>query len=190
MAPPSSPRDFVGYGRRPPRAPWPGSARIAVSLVLNYEEGAEQAIPDGDPKSKPLGEAARDQIPGRRDLAIESMFEYGSRAGVWRLLDCFDSYRVPATVFAAAVAVERNAELAAYLRTAPLEVCCHGYRWEDVSTLGEAVEREHIARAVASLTNTVCFVALARRGAAEIARMLGTEPAVPRARRGERGGVS
>ncbi len=148
-------RDFVGHGRRPPRAPWPDGAQIAVSLVLNYEEGSEQAIPDGDPKSEPLGEAARDQVPGRRDLAMESMFEYGSRAGVWRLLDLFDARRVPATIFATATAVERNPDLAAYLRTAPHEVCCHGYRWEDVSALGEATERDHIERAVASLTRTI-----------------------------------
>src|SRR5262245_5031486 len=134
-------RDFVGHGRRPPRAPWPDGAQIAISLVLNYEEGSEQAIPDGDPKSEPLGEYARDQVPGRRDLAMESMFEYGSRAGVWRLLDMFDARQVPATIFATAMAVERNPELAAYLRAAPHEVCCHGYRWEDVSTLGREVER-------------------------------------------------
>ena len=147
-------RDFVGYGRRPPRAPWPGDARIAISLVLNYEEGSEQAIPDGDPKSEPLGEAPRDQLPGRRDLAMESMFEYGSRAGVWRLLDIFDEAGVPATLIATAVAIERNPDLAAYLRHATHEICSHGYRWEDVSSLGEAVERDHIARAVASLTAT------------------------------------
>src|SRR3712207_867738 len=101
-------RDFVGYGRTPPRAPWPDGARIAVSLVLNYEEGSEQAIPDDDPRSEPGGEGARVQEAGRRDLAIESQFEYGSRAGVWRLLDVFDRHGVPATVFACAVAVERN----------------------------------------------------------------------------------
>lgn len=152
--PPSS-RNFVGHGRQPPRAPWPGGARIAVSLVLNYEEGSEQAIGDGDPRGEALGEAARDPQPGERDLAMESMFEYGSRAGVWRLLRAFDERRVPATIFATAVAVERNPELAAYLASAGHEVCCHGYRWEDVSRLGEAVEREHIARAVASLTRTI-----------------------------------
>ena len=148
-------RDFVGYGRRPPRAPWPDGARIAVSLVLNYEEGSEQAIPDGDPTSEVLAEYARAQEPGQRDLAMESMFEYGSRVGVWRLLDVFDRHAVPATIFACAVAVERNPELASYLRTARHEVCSHGYRWEEVSTLGEAVEREHIRLAVESLERTV-----------------------------------
>jgi peptidoglycan/xylan/chitin deacetylase (PgdA/CDA1 family) len=148
-------REFVGYGRTPPRAPWPNGARIAISLVLNYEEGSEQAIPDGDPRSEAGGEAGRVQEPGRRDLAVESMFEYGSRVGVWRLLDIFDRHAVPATVFACAVAVERNSDVADYLTASEHEVCCHGYRWEDVSSLGEEVEREHIRLAVASLERTV-----------------------------------
>ena len=148
-------RDFVGYGRTPPRAPWPDGARIAVSLVLNYEEGSEQAIPDGDPRGEGLGEYARVQEEGQRDLAMESMFEYGSRVGVWRLLDIFDRHGVPATVFACAMAVERNPEVASYLRDAEHEVCCHGYRWEDVSALGEDLEREHIRLAVESLERTI-----------------------------------
>ena len=148
-------RDFVGYGRVPPRAPWPDGARIAVSLVLNYEEGSEQAILDGDPRSEDTGEATRAQQPGKRDLAMESMFEYGSRVGVWRLLDIFDRQGVPATVFACAVAVERNPQLADYLRSASHEVVSHGYRWEEVSTLGEVVEREHIRLAVQSLERTI-----------------------------------
>jgi peptidoglycan/xylan/chitin deacetylase (PgdA/CDA1 family) len=148
-------REFVGYGRTPPRAPWPNGARIAISLVLNYEEGSEQAIPDGDPRSEAGGEAGRVQEPGRRDLAIESMFEYGSRVGVWRLLDIFDRHAVPATEFACALAVERNPDVAGYLAASEHELCCHGYRWEDVSSLGEEVEREHIRLAVASLERTV-----------------------------------
>ena len=148
-------RDFVGSGRTPPRAPWPDGARIALSLVLNYEEGSEQAIPDGDPRGEGLGEYARAQEEGQRDLAMESMFEYGSRVGVWRLLDIFDRHGVPATVFACAMAVERNPEVASYLRDAEHEVCCHGYRWEDVSALGEELEREHIRLAVESLERTI-----------------------------------
>lgn len=148
-------RDFVGYGRTPPRAPWPNGARIAISLVVNYEEGSERAIPDGDPVAEDLAESARVQAPGQRDLAMESMFEYGSRVGVWRLLEIFDRHEVPATLFACAVAVERNPELARYLAEAPHEVCSHGYRWEDVSTLGEAGEREHIRLAVAAFERTI-----------------------------------
>lgn len=147
-------RDFVGYGRRPPRAPWPNGARIAVSLVLNYEEGSERSISDGDATGEGVAEIERAPQPGRRDYAIETMYEYGSRAGVWRLLDLFDRKQVPATVFACAVAVERNPELARYLAEASHEVCCHGYRWEEVFTLSEEAEREHIRLAVASLENS------------------------------------
>ena len=148
-------RDFVGYGGTPPPAPWPDGARIAVSLVLNYEEGSEQALPDGDARSESLAEVARVQEPGQRDLAMESTFEYGSRAGVWRLLDIFDRHAVPATIFACAVAVERNPVLAGYLSSAKHEVCSHGYRWEDVAALGRELEREHIRLAVASFERSL-----------------------------------
>jgi peptidoglycan/xylan/chitin deacetylase (PgdA/CDA1 family) len=147
-------RDFVGYGRLPPRAPWPGGARIAVSLVLNYEEGSEQAVVDGDARGEGLAEVVREPAPGERDLAMESMYEYGSRAGVWRLLDIFERHEVPATVYSCAVALERNLEVARYLAGSSHEVLAHGYRWEDVSALGEATEREHIRLAVASLLKT------------------------------------
>jgi peptidoglycan/xylan/chitin deacetylase (PgdA/CDA1 family) len=152
---PVSPRDLVGHGRNPPPGPWPNGARIAISLVLNYEEGSEQAIVDGDSINENLGEAPRTQEPGVRDLAIESMYEYGSRVGVWRLVDIFDRNRVPATFFACALAVERNPQIADYLRDSPQhEVCSHGYRWEEVWRLSEAEEREHIRLAVESLERT------------------------------------
>ena len=151
----SAARDFVGYGRNPPQAPWPNGARLAVSLVLNYEEGSEQSILDGDPVGEAVGEIVRQQERGQRDLAIESMYEYGSRVGVWRLLDIFDRNQADATIFACAVAVERNSEVAAYLRASSHEVCCHGYRWEEVFRLTEDQEREHIALAVRSLENSI-----------------------------------
>jgi peptidoglycan/xylan/chitin deacetylase (PgdA/CDA1 family) len=149
------PRDFVGYGRRPPVAPWPNGAQIAVSLVLNYEEGSEQSVLDGDRHGESLAEVAREPRAGERDLAIESMYEYGSRVGVWRLFDLFERQETPVTVYACAVAVERNPEVAEYLRESPHEVLAHGYRWEDVTQLGETVEREHIRLAVTSLEKTV-----------------------------------
>jgi peptidoglycan/xylan/chitin deacetylase (PgdA/CDA1 family) len=149
------PREFVGYGRTPPRAPWPGGARIAVSLVLNYEEGSEQNVADGDARGEDIGEVVRALQPGERSLAMETIFQYGSRVGVWRLLDTFDRQGVPATVFACALAVERNPEVAAYLRDNPQhEVCSHGYRWEKVALLDEATEREHLRLAVESLART------------------------------------
>lgn len=148
-------RDLVGYSGRPPRAPWPNDARVAISIVLNYEEGSEQTIPDGDDWSEAVGEVERVQLPGNRDLAMESMYEYGSRVGVWRLLGVFERHEIPATIFASALAVERNPALAAHLRQAGHEVACHGYRWEDVSRLGPELEREHMRLAVESLTRTV-----------------------------------
>ncbi|RUM96012.1 chitin deacetylase [Pseudaminobacter arsenicus] len=149
-------RDFVGYGQRPPQANWPAGARIAVQFVVNYEEGSEYAIPDGDPASeRGLLETVSAVPDGVRDLAAESLYEYGSRVGVWRLLDLFDTRDIPITLFACAVAVERNPELAAYLRSASHEVCCHGLRWERHWLLSEAEERDHIARAVALLERTV-----------------------------------
>jgi peptidoglycan/xylan/chitin deacetylase (PgdA/CDA1 family) len=148
-------RDFIGYGRSVPRAPWPGGARVAVSLVLNYEEGSEQSVADGDPRGEDIGEVVRPLQPGERSLAMETMFQYGSRAGVWRLLDVFDRQGAPATIFACALAVERNPELAEYLRANQQhEVCSHGYRWEKVALLDEATEREHLRLAVESLART------------------------------------
>ena len=147
-------RDFVGYGRNPPRGTWPNGARLAMSIVLNYEEGSEQSVLDGDPAGESVAEIVRQAERGQRDLALESMFEYGSRVGVWRLLDIFDRKQIDATIFACAVAVERNPDIAAYLREAPHEVCCHGYRWEEVFKLSEDEEREHIKLAVESLEKT------------------------------------
>jgi peptidoglycan/xylan/chitin deacetylase (PgdA/CDA1 family) len=149
-------RDFVGYGRTPPRAPWPGGARIALSVVLNYEEGSEQTAADGDANGEDIGEVVRPVGPGERSLAVESMFQYGSRAGVWRLLAIFDREAVPVTVFACALAIERNDELAAYLASHEQhEVCCHGYRWEKVALLDAETERQHLRLAVDALHRAV-----------------------------------
>ena len=152
---PNHARDFVGYGGQPPRAPWPDGAQIAVSIVLNYEEGSEQSVTDGDLRGEALSEVLRAPADGERDLAMESMYEYGSRAGVWRLLELFERQSIPITVYACAVALERNHAVAAYLATSSHEVLAHGYRWEDVTKLGESVEREHIRLAVASLEKTI-----------------------------------
>jgi peptidoglycan/xylan/chitin deacetylase (PgdA/CDA1 family) len=148
-------RDFVGYGRNRPHADWPGGARIAVQFVVNYEEGAEYAVPDGDPHAeRGLLETVSAVPDGMRDLAAESLYEYGARVGVWRLLDLFESRSIPLTFFACATAVARNPELAAHLRASTHEICCHGLRWERHWLLSEAEERERIARAVALLADT------------------------------------
>jgi allantoinase len=148
-------RDIIGYGRRPPQPEWPGGARLALNLVLNVEEGSEPSIGDGDPESETgLTEGGGGGFQGR-DLAAESMYEYGSRVGFWRVLRILEERGMPATMFACALALERNPEAAAAIRDGGYDVCCHGYRWERHQLLDEAEERERIAAAVGSLRRTV-----------------------------------
>lgn len=149
-------RDLVGYGPHPPHAQWPGGARVAVQFAINYEEGSESSVADGDERNEAgLAEAMGGRLPpGRRDLAFESLYEYGSRVGIWRLLETFARRSIPVTMFGCAVAFERNPAVAAAVRDAGHDVCCHGWRWIEPFRLTEAEEREHIARAVASLLRT------------------------------------
>jgi putative urate catabolism protein len=150
------PRDMVGYGDKPPHPNWPNGARLAVSFVLNYEEGSELSIADGDGKSEPGVEGAIAQFaPGQRDLAAESMFEYGSRVGFWRITRLFDERRIPFTVYACALALERNPTAARAIAERGYDICCHGWRWVQMFHLSEADEREHIRLAIASLEKTV-----------------------------------
>lgn len=150
-------RDFVGYGGDPPHADWPGGARLAINFVVNYEEGSEPSIPDGDGVSEASLTESPDSPTGRgcRDLAAESMYEYGSRAGFWRVLGLFGDRGLPATVNACALAVERNPAAARAMRRAGWDVCCHGWRWVEHWTLSEEEERAQIARAVASLERSM-----------------------------------
>lgn len=150
-------RDFVGYGGQPPDVTWPGGARLAVNFVLNYEEGAEYAFAEGDDRSDTgLTEVAQARVPaGRRDLAAESMFEYGSRAGFWRLYRLFRDRGLPLTVFAAAQALERNPDAARAIAATDWDVVAHGWRWVEHYLLDEATERAHIARAHASIQQTI-----------------------------------
>jgi allantoinase len=153
---PGPPRDVVGYNGKPPKVTWPGGARIAISLVVNYEEGSELAIGDGD-ASADRGVTEVGQGPWRegvRDLAAESHFEYGARAGFWRLMDIFDEHDVKCTFYACAVALERNPDAAAIIRPKGHDVMSHGYRWEDHSLLTREQEREHIRLAVESIART------------------------------------
>jgi peptidoglycan/xylan/chitin deacetylase (PgdA/CDA1 family) len=149
-------RDFVGYGENPPDPRWPGGARVAVNFVLNVEEGSEPSVQDGDGFSETnLSEAhGRNQIPHGRDLAAESLFEFGSRVGAWRVLRIFAEREVPVTMFACALALERNPPLAAAIRAGGHDICSHGWRWVKHYELEEAEERAQIARAVESLTRT------------------------------------
>ena len=139
------PRDLVGYGRNPPHADWPGGARIALQFVLNYEEGGESCILHGDPASEVfLSEIISAQAYPARHLSMESIYEYGSRAGVWRILREFERRELPLTIFGVSMALERHPELIAALLELEHEIACHGWRWIHYQNIDEATEREHI----------------------------------------------
>ncbi len=151
------PRDLVGYGATPPAAAWPNGARIAVQIVMNYEEGSEYSIPDGDPASEMyLTEVPGATLgPGKRDLIVESIYEYGSRAGFWRLMRMFAERNMAVTVFGAALALERNPAAAKAIAEAGHEVCSHGWRWVNFADMPIEQEREEMRRAVASIERTI-----------------------------------
>jgi putative urate catabolism protein len=150
-------RDFRGYGANPPDPQWPGGARLAVNFVINYEEGSEPSFALGDGTTETgLTEAhGLNQLKSGRDLAAEGMFEYGSRVGFWRLHRLFRERGLPLTIFGCALALEANPEAAAAIRDAGYDICSHGWRWVKHFELSEAEEREHIARAVASIEKTI-----------------------------------
>ena len=144
------PRDLIGYGADPPVVRWPGSARIAVQFVINYEEGGENCILHGDVASEAfLSDVLGAQPwPGQRHLNVESMYEYGSRAGFWRLWRLFTARRLPVTVFAVAQALRRNPAAVAAMRAAEWEIASHGLKWIDYRDVPEAEERAHMAEAI------------------------------------------
>jgi allantoinase len=150
-------RDFLGYGETPPDPKWPNGARIAVNFVMNYEEGSEPSMQDGEGYTETgLTESTTSSMGLKgRDLAGEGMFEYGSRVGFWRLMRAFQERGLPMTVFGCALALERNRAAADAIRKAKFDVCCHGWRWIKHFDLSEPEEREHIAKAVKSLEQTV-----------------------------------
>jgi allantoinase len=150
-------RDFVGYGRFPPNPAWPNGARLALVIVLNVEEGAEDSIVDGDDASETaLTDAIAGEVPhGKRDLVAESLWEYGSRVGFWRLYELFAARGTPVTINACGRALERNPEAAAAIGEASFDLCCHGYRFARHYLMGEDAERRTIAEAVASLKRSV-----------------------------------
>jgi len=154
MAPKTTdyPRDLTGYGRRPPHARWPGGARLALQFVLNYEEGAENCVLHGDPASETfLTEIEGAQAYPMRHMSVESLFEYGSRAGLWRVLRLFERHRLPLTVFAVADAVRRNPEAAAAFKESGHEIACHGLKWINYQLIDPETERSHMAEAMAIL---------------------------------------
>lgn len=148
-------RDLIGYGAHPPDPKWPNGARIALNFVVNYEEGSEPSIQDGEGYSeRALTEAPPDPGIEGRDLAAEGMFAYGSRVGFWRLMRLFRERGLPLTIFGCALALERNPEAAKAIRDSGFDVCCHGWRWVQHYQLDEATERAHIQKAIASLEKT------------------------------------
>ncbi|MCK6374221.1 MAG: allantoinase PuuE [Zoogloea sp.] len=139
------PRDLVGYGRNPPFADWPGGARVAVQFVLNYEEGGENCVLHGDAGSEQfLSELFNPASYPDRHLSMESVYEYGSRVGVWRILREFERRGLPMTIFGVAMALERHPDVTAAFKELGHEIACHGWRWIHYQNVDEATEREHM----------------------------------------------
>ena len=143
------PRDLIGYGQNPPKADWPGNARIALQFVLNYEEGGESNVLHGDAGSeKFLSEIIGAQSYPARHMSMESIYEYGSRAGVWRILREFQLRGLPLTIFGVAMAMQRHPELARVFISLGHEVACHGLRWIHYQDTDEITEAEHMHNAL------------------------------------------
>jgi peptidoglycan/xylan/chitin deacetylase (PgdA/CDA1 family) len=146
-------RDFVGYGRNPPKVRWPNDAQIAIQLVVNFEEGAENSIDKGDKMPEQFGDFPPVDLP-IRDLGLESVFEYGSRVGIWRMLDLFDREKTKVTFYACGEALQANPEAAREIVRRGHEICSHGYRWYDNFRWSEDEAREDIQKAVESIERT------------------------------------
>ncbi|MGD1950657.1 MAG: allantoinase PuuE [Leptolyngbyaceae cyanobacterium] len=151
------PRDLIGYGQTPPHPQWPNNARLALQFVINYEEGGENCILHGDPTSEAFLSETVGVAPllGVRNINMESMYEYGSRAGVWRLHRLFTQRDLPVTVYAVAMALDRNPAAGQAMGAAGWEVASHGYRWIDYQYVGEDTEREHIRKAIEIHTEVI-----------------------------------
>jgi len=146
---PGYPRDLIGYGRRPPHPRWPGDARIAVQFVLNYEEGGENSVLHGDAGSETfLSEMFNPASFPMRHQSIETLYEYGSRAGLWRILRLFEQRSLPLTIFGVSMALQRHPEATAAFVELGHEIACHGLRWINYQLMDEATERAHLIEAV------------------------------------------
>ena len=149
------PRDFIGYGRNPPKFEWPNGARLAVNIVVNYEEGAERSPLDGDPEREAASESVFPVPPGEREIHQESVYEYGSRVGIYRIIDLFDKYQVKPTLYACALALERNPPVTREFVDRQYDVVSHGYRWITHLGFSEAQERDQIRKAQDSFQRTI-----------------------------------
>ncbi|MBO68667.1 MAG: allantoinase PuuE [Acidiferrobacteraceae bacterium] len=147
---PTYPRDLHGYGPNPPKVAWPSGARLALQFVLNYEEGGENCVLHGDPASEAFLSEIIGAVPrhGKRHMSIESIYEYGARVGVWRVLEFFRRREIPITLFGVAMALQRNPDVAISALKAGHEICCHGYRWIDYHDVPIDIEREHLHKAI------------------------------------------
>lgn len=151
---PAYPRDLVGYAGHPPTVSWPGGASIALQFVLNYEEGSERSILDGDPASETfLSEMIGAEAFADRHLSMESLYEYGSRAGFWRVMRTFERHDLPITVFGVALALARNPAAVEAIKHAGHEVAGHGWRWLSYQTVDVDTERAHLVEAVQMLAD-------------------------------------
>jgi allantoinase len=147
-------RDFIGYGKNPPVVTWLGNARIAVQVAVNYEEGSEYSLLDGDPHREPTGDVTSPVPLDQRDLLNESFFEYGSRVGVWRLLDLLDKHGIKSTFLACGLALERNPSVARDITARGHEPAGHGYRWEEYHKMSREAERDAIRKTVQAIRST------------------------------------
>lgn len=148
---PGPTRDLIGYGAEPPKVRWPDGARIALNFVINYEEGAELSHELGDGRTDGLHEIPFVLSAKYRDFGTESLFEYGSRAGIWRLARLFESFGIPLSIYACAVALERNPEVCAWIKEKDHEVTGHGWRWDQLWRLSREEEQERLLRCIASM---------------------------------------
>lgn len=150
------PRDLIGYGNTPVNPKWPNNAKIALQFVLNYEEGAENSILHGDEASEVfLSDMANPQAFKARHKSMESLYEYGSRVGVWRILELFKAYDIPVTIFAVAMAIARNPKLAEYLAKNDYDICSHGYRWINYQTIQRSIEEDHLYKSIEILQQMI-----------------------------------
>lgn len=151
------PRDLIGYANNPVNPNWPNNAKVALQFVLNYEEGAENSILHGDEASEVfLSDMNNPQaFYNQRHKSIESLYEYGSRVGVWRILELFKTYSIPLTIFAVAMAIARNPKLAQYLARYDYDICSHGYRWINYQNIDKSLEEEHLYKSIEILEQMI-----------------------------------
>ena len=146
------PRDMIGYGAKKIKVVWPNNAKLALQIVLNYEEGAENSILHGDKHSETfLSEIIGAQRIKGRHISMESLYEYGSKRGFWRIHELFQKKKIPLTIFGVAMALERNPEVCKAIKDADYEIACHGWRWIDYQNISKSVEKKHMDRAIKTI---------------------------------------